>query len=501
MRNLTKYNEDLSIPRKKDVDGCSTATNLENGTGSGALKQKGAVAASGANTTAFGSGTSASASNAHAEGNGTVASGNASHAQNNATEAFGDYSHAEGSSTESSGQAAHAEGTGTVAANRSQHVEGEYNVADPSANEPSGRGTYQHIVGNGTSDSNRSNAHTMDWNGNAWYAGDVYVGSASGTGMDNGSKKLATEEFVTTDYLQKTGDSSETTAAFNQAAARENVASGDKLSVLFGKIAKWFSDLKNVAFSGKSSDLDNDAKFQTKNDLDTALGTKQNVLISSGATVGDLIKVKSVDTNGVPTAWEIAEEGVDYIKSVPVTSVNGDTGAVTLSASDVGAQPTITVNGIVQGDGAGNLSAADLNPAAVGLGNVDNVKQYSATNPPPYPVTSVNSKTGAVTLTASDVGALPSTTEIPTKTSQLENDSGFITSAPVTSVNGDTGAVVLTASDVGAATTGNIQAYLNRTTAVDESNTSYTSYMARGEALYSYETTPSANGCIAWTYE
>lgn len=81
MRNLTKYNEDLSIPRKKDVDGCSTATNLENGTGSGALKQKGAVAASGANTTAFGSGTSASASNAHAEGNGTVASGNASHAQ------------------------------------------------------------------------------------------------------------------------------------------------------------------------------------------------------------------------------------------------------------------------------------------------------------------------------------------------------------------------------------------------------------------------------------
>lgn len=41
----------------------------------------------------------------------------------------------------------------------------------------------------------------------------------------------------------------------------------------------------------------------------------------------------------------------------------------------------------------------------VGLGNVDNVKQYSASNPPPYPVTSVNSKTGAVTLKASDVGA------------------------------------------------------------------------------------------------
>lgn len=41
----------------------------------------------------------------------------------------------------------------------------------------------------------------------------------------------------------------------------------------------------------------------------------------------------------------------------------------------------------------------------VGLGNVDNVRQYSASNPPPYPVTSVNSKTGAVSLKASDVGA------------------------------------------------------------------------------------------------
>ena len=39
---------------------------------------------------------------------------------------------------------------------------------------------------------------------------------------------------------------------------------------------------------------------------------------------------------------------------------------------------------------------------------------------------------------------------IPTKTSQLSNDSGFLTSAPVSSVNGKTGAVSLSASDVGA---------------------------------------------------
>ena len=40
----------------------------------------------------------------------------------------------------------------------------------------------------------------------------------------------------------------------------------------------------------------------------------------------------------------------------------------------------------------------------VGLGNVDNVKQYSESNPPPYPVTSINGKTGDVILSASDLG-------------------------------------------------------------------------------------------------
>ena len=45
------------------------------------------------------------------------------------------------------------------------------------------------------------------------------------------------------------------------------------------------------------------------------------------------------------------------------------------------------------------------------------------------------------TYTASEVGALPDDTVIPTKTSDLTNDSGFITSAPVASVNGRTGAV------------------------------------------------------------
>lgn len=72
---------------------------------------------------------------------------------------------------------------------------------------------------------------------------------------------------------------------------------------------------------------------------------------------------------------------------------------------------------------------------------------YGADNQPPYPVTSVNGKSGDVKLTAGDVGALPSTTKIPSATSDLTNDSGYITAAdaPVQSVDGQTGEVVTNA--------------------------------------------------------
>ena len=65
----------------------------------------------------------------------------------------------------------------------------------------------------------------------------------------------------------------------------------------------------------------------------------------------------------------------------------------------------------------GNMSAAFI--IVPGAGGQD----------PETSVSSVNGKTGAVVLTASDVGAVPNTTTIPTKTSQLDNDSGFIDSS------------------------------------------------------------------------
>lgn len=55
--------------------------------------------------------------------------------------------------------------------------------------------------------------------------------------------------------LDKTGNGSNVTANFTAASSRTNIATGEKLSVIFGKIAKWLADLKTVAFTGAYSDL------------------------------------------------------------------------------------------------------------------------------------------------------------------------------------------------------------------------------------------------------
>lgn len=129
-----------------------------------------------------------------------------------------------------------------------------------------------------------------------------------------------------------------------------------------------------------------------------------------------------------------------------------------------------------------------------------------------YPVDSVNGKTGDVTLTATDVGALPNTTEIPS-IDGLASES-YVNSAitnityPVSSVNSKTGEVVLTASDVGAAGTSHTQSassitggtFAGAVVAYTSGQTPST-MLLRNSKLVSTETNPSNNGEICWLYE
>lgn len=76
-----------------------------------------------------------------------------------------------------------------------------------------------------------------------------------GVTAHDASGNSVTGTFDTDKYLEKAGDASNTTAVFSASKERANISTGEKLSVIFGKIAKFFSDLKTVAFTGNYSDL------------------------------------------------------------------------------------------------------------------------------------------------------------------------------------------------------------------------------------------------------
>ena len=166
----------------------------------------------------------------HVEGMGSVTSGIASHAEGNGSESIGDYSHAEGRITIASGIGAHSEGLGaqaiqegshaegssfsmgyishaegtmtsaignashsegvyTISMGDVQHVQGKYNIADEKSS---------FIIGNGTNNTIRSNALSVDWDGNMKIAGNL-----SATTFDGKCLKDGDGNVITTTYQKK----------------------------------------------------------------------------------------------------------------------------------------------------------------------------------------------------------------------------------------------------------------------------------------------------------
>lgn len=152
---------------------------------------------------------------------------------------------------------------------------------------------------------------------------------------------------------------------------------------------------QNVAIATADVSSGNVVKvFVPSNNMSAAFIIKAESSGGGGGTTtnyGDLTNKPSINGNtliGNKTSTQIGVYGSDNPPPYPVTSVNGKTGDVTIEAGG----NVDSVNG--------KTGTVVLNKSDIGLGNVDNVKQYSASNPPPYPVKSVDGATGAVTTNA-----------------------------------------------------------------------------------------------------
>ena len=138
----------------------------------------------------------------HAEGCETEARFRGCHAEGGNTLATGYYSHAEGKNTSATSDYSHSQNKGTIANMYSQTALGQYNVADtePSSSIRTGfstlNGNYAVIIGNGTADDARSNALTVDWNGDVEASGSMSLGtplavSSGGTGANTAAGALS----------------------------------------------------------------------------------------------------------------------------------------------------------------------------------------------------------------------------------------------------------------------------------------------------------------------
>ena len=197
---------------------------------------------------------------------------------------------------------------------------------------------------------------------------------------------------------------------------------------------------------GETGAVVTNAIKSTQQSLSDAQKTQARINIGAGTSSFDGNYNSLSNKPPIPSKTSQLNNDSGFITSenAPVKSVNSKTGDVVLTATNVGALPnsggtltgdltvgsaSIKTNGYVVGtwlqgtatnhltnaatkiavqDGSGRVyhRTAEEIKSDIGLSNVDNVKQYSAFNPPPYPVASVNGETGEVNLVASDVGAV-----------------------------------------------------------------------------------------------
>ena len=167
------------------------------------------------------------------------------------------------------GNYSHSEGEGTIAKGKAQHTQGKYNIIDE-------ENKYSHIIGNGNSDTERSNAHTVDWDGNAWYAGSV---TAKNFLDENGNPIGGSTDIEILESVNATENHTDK-QVYNAPAIDD---------ALLGFVE--------------------------------ALEEKQDALNVSGATAGQIIKISEVH-DGKPTAWEPVDfpdtEEWEHICDIPV---------------------------------------------------------------------------------------------------------------------------------------------------------------------------------------
>jgi hypothetical protein len=200
-----------------------------------------------------------------------------------------------------------------------------------------------------------------------------------------------------TSFTGRTGELNNNAGFITSAQAPVQSVAGKTGAVTLS--ASDISGLATVATTGAYSDLSGKPTLGTAAALDVGTTALKVVQLDASA------KLPAVDGSQLTN-----------LPSAPVTSVAGKTGAVTLSASDISGLATVATSGAYSDLSGkptlGTAAALDVGTTALKVVQLDASAKLPAvdgsqlTNLPSAPVTSVAGKTGAVTLTASDISGL-----------------------------------------------------------------------------------------------
>lgn len=306
----------------------------------------------------------------------------------------------------------------------------------------------------------------------------------------------------------KTNDQAPT---FTAATTRANLTSGEKLTLMLGKLAKWFTDLKTVAWTGNYNDLTNKP----------AIPTVPSTLPPSGAAGGDLsgsypnpsVKDNShAHTVANVTGLQSALDGKEaLLKNAPAKTSLADADNLPLSDSaassttkkitwaNVKAAIKAWADGIyaLKGHkhGAGDITSGTLPATRGGTGYTTLQATRNAMG--------LGNTTGAVPVANGGTGATTAAaalTALGGAAASHTHDDRYYPSELIDEILVGSYARVGHVHTAGNIASGTLAIARGGTGVTGVGGTDYTTVRFRGSGLRSSDTNPGENGTINWTY-
>lgn len=176
--------------------------------------------------------------------------------------------------------------------------------------------------------------------------------------------------------LDKTGDASNVTTEFTTATTRSNLTTKEKLSISLGKISKWFSDLKTVAFSGNYNDLNNKPTSLPASDVSSwAKATTKPTYTKAEVGLGN------VDNTADANKSVKHATSADNATKVNNHTVNADVPANAKFTDTTYGAATTSELGLIKPDGTTITVDADGIAHGVSKIDVDDALSDESTNP------------------------------------------------------------------------------------------------------------------------